>query len=226
MSERPDPRASTPVISSPLRRDGIPWGAGEAFDRASVRMRRYAARERIFDCGAPVDTVFELVQGCVVITTSDDPNRRRVVDFIQPGRLFGFTAHARQRCTAVAATGATVYCLDLAVARRNDRVAAWIDREMRAEIDRLRERTTLLGRKAAIERIAGLFSSMTSRDAPTVVHLPVTRGEIADLLGLAVETVCRNLTQLKRDGVLVEEGGGAWRIADASRLARLAAADR
>ncbi|NLH81681.1 MAG: Crp/Fnr family transcriptional regulator [Phyllobacteriaceae bacterium] len=225
MSERSDPPAKDPAILSPLGRDGSVWGVGDPLDRAGVRLRRYAPGDRVFEFGAPVDTVFELVQGCVVITTSGDPSRR-VVDLVQPGRFFGFTAHARQRCAAVAATGAIVCCLNLAVARRNDRVAARIDREMRAEIDRLRAFAALVGRRAAIERIAGLFSAMVPDEAPAVVHLPVTRGEIADLLGLAVETVCRNLTKMKRDGLLIEEGGGIWRIADPSRLARLAAATR
>lgn len=224
MSERSDtPATPLPVVVLPDRVTVL-REAVDAVDRPSVHMRRYAPRDRIFQFGGPVDTVFELVRGCVVITAPHGTGRRRIVDFVQPGRLFGFTAQAHHRFTAVAATAATVCCLNLALARRNDRVAAWIDREMLAEIDRLRDVATLLLRGAAIERIAGLFSLSASPETSGVIHLPVTRSEIADLLGLTVETVCRNVTKLKRDGILVEEGGGVWRIADAPRLALLAAA--
>jgi CRP/FNR family transcriptional regulator len=67
------------------------------------------------------------------------------------------------------------------------------------EIHRLRDLATALGRKTAIERLASfLVALLDDNDASQVeIDLPVSRPEIADYLGLALETVCRNLTVLK-----------------------------
>lgn len=219
MPDRIDRRA-TAVASSPRRSDDrLDSLPANVRDHQSVLLRRFAPRERIVQVGAPTGTIFELVRGVVVVTAPADDGRHRVVDIVRPGRFFGFTGHGRHRCTAVAATGVVVCCLDLATARRNDTVAARIEREMLSEIDRQRELRLLFGRGTAIERIVGFFAMQVSPEAPNVVHLPVMRREIAELLGLTVETVSRSLTRLKREGRLVEEGSGHWRIAEAPRHA-------
>ena len=65
----------------------------------------------------------------------------------------------------------------------------------------------LLGRKTALERIATFLLDLPSHDParsipPGHVHLPMTRAEIADYLGLTIETVSRVLTRLKTQGVI------------------------
>ena len=61
----------------------------------------------------------------------------------------------------------------------------------------------LLGRKTAAERIASFLLEMSERmQSATNIPLPMTRTDIADHLGLTIETVCRGLTQLQRDGTI------------------------
>ena len=64
-------------------------------------------------------------------------------------------------------------------------------------------RTLLLGRMTAPERIAAFLLEMFDRRERTKsIDLPMSRIDIADYLGLTVETVCRTLSTLKRDGVI------------------------
>ena len=83
------------------------------------------------------------------------------------------------------------------------------------ELDAAREWMLLLGRKTAREKIASLIAIIARRDsdldasAPSgiiSVDLPLTREAMADYLGLTLETVSRQVSALKRDGVIQLEG--------------------
>jgi CRP/FNR family transcriptional regulator, nitrogen fixation regulation protein len=61
----------------------------------------------------------------------------------------------------------------------------------------------LLGRKTAVERVAAFLLEMDERLQPTgAIRLPMTRRDIADYLGLTVETVSRSLSHLKAEGAV------------------------
>jgi CRP/FNR family nitrogen fixation transcriptional regulator len=72
-------------------------------------------------------------------------------------------------------------------------------------------RLLLLGRKTALERIATFLPEMTERVAQSrarMLHLPMSRTDMADHLGRTIETECRVLAHLRRDGSIVIERGG------------------
>jgi CRP/FNR family transcriptional regulator len=85
----------------------------------------------------------------------------------------------------------------------------------------------LLGRKTAREKIASLMAILARRDAtlklrgtqgPLTFDLPLTREAMADYLGLTLETVSRQISALKRDGVIVLEGKRHITVPDFGRL--------
>ena len=87
-----------------------------------------------------------------------------------------------------------------------------------------RERSWLLGRKTAVERLASFILEMDRRGSPDedgLLELPMGRTDIADHLGLTVETVCRVLTQIRREG-LVSISRSALRVHDRAALECLA----
>jgi CRP/FNR family transcriptional regulator len=102
------------------------------------------------------------------------------------------------------------------------------------ELDAAREWMLLLGRKTAREKIASLISMIARRDAALhkrrakgvlSVDLPLTREEMADYLGLTLETVSRQMSALKRDGVIVLEGNRHVSIPDVDLLLEAAGDD-
>ena len=95
------------------------------------------------------------------------------------------------------------------------------------ELDAAREWMLLLGRKTAREKIASLLAIIARRDAhlklksakgSIVFDLPLTREEMADYLGLTLETVSRQVSALKRDGVIALEGKRHIIVPDFDRL--------
>lgn len=65
----------------------------------------------------------------------------------------------------------------------------------------------MLGRKSAVEKVASFLCVLTDRVGTKVgnysqVELPMKRADIADFLGLTTETVCRTLTQMRRDDII------------------------
>jgi CRP/FNR family transcriptional regulator len=91
----------------------------------------------------------------------------------------------------------------------------------------------LLGRKTAREKIASFLAIIARRDVslnprksgPIVFDLPLTREEMADYLGLTLETVSRQVSALKRDGVILLEGKRHVTVNDFDRLLEVAGDD-
>jgi CRP/FNR family transcriptional regulator len=95
------------------------------------------------------------------------------------------------------------------------------------ELDAAREWMLLLGRKTAREKIASLIAIIARRDTSLnarqaggamEVDLPLTREEMADYLGLTLETVSRQISALKKEGVINLEGKRHVTIPDFDRL--------
>jgi len=102
------------------------------------------------------------------------------------------------------------------------------------ELDAAREWMLLLGRKTAREKIASLLSIIARRDASLKLRsatghvtfdLPLTREEMADYLGLTLETVSRQMSALKRDGVIGLEGKRHIMVPDFDKLVEEAGDD-
>jgi CRP/FNR family transcriptional regulator len=95
------------------------------------------------------------------------------------------------------------------------------------ELDAAREWMLVLGRKTAREKIASLLSILARRDASLrpekdsnrrVFDLPLTREAMADYLGLTLETVSRQVSALRKDGVIELEGKRHVTVPDMGRL--------
>jgi CRP/FNR family transcriptional regulator len=100
------------------------------------------------------------------------------------------------------------------------------------ELDAAREWLLLLGRKTAREKIASFLVILARREsalqglhAISSIEVPLTREEMADYLGLTLETVSRQMSALKRDGLIQTMGKRGVQIPDLVALQRVAGAD-
>ena len=95
------------------------------------------------------------------------------------------------------------------------------------ELDAAREWMLILGRKTAREKIASLLTIIARRESvigmralkgPIAIDLPLTREAMADYLGLTLETVSRQISALKNDGVIFLEGKRRIQVPDFQEL--------
>jgi CRP-like cAMP-binding protein len=175
--------------------------------------------ERLFSVGDRADGLFEVREGFLMALRGLPGDRRQILDIAGPGRVVGFSAAGRRDCDAVALGPVVVATADLAPFDRHS--------AMLAEIERLRDLATLLGRKTALERVASFLVGMSAEDGEAIhrIMLPVSRQEIADYLGLVIETVCRNFVALKKAGLIANIGRDRVEILDRKALMRIANGD-
>jgi CRP/FNR family transcriptional regulator, nitrogen fixation regulation protein len=152
--------------------------------------------------------------------------RRQIADFYLPGDVFGVELGERRR-GAAEALGETV----LLVARRTSLAGrpdqgGGLWRLALRDLQRSQEHVLTLGRRSASERLASFLIDLAERlDAPSLrlgeFALPMSRQDIADYLGLTIETVSRTLTQLQADGLVRLNGVRRVRLPRPAALAEL-----
>jgi CRP/FNR family transcriptional regulator, nitrogen fixation regulation protein len=187
-------------------------GAAKAFGRDQA----------VFGEGDSADYVYRVVSGAVRSFRMLADGRRQIVAFHLPGDVFGVEL-GPQRRLAAEALGETT----LIVARRsavgNDGAqnqALW--RHAMAELGRSQDHALTLGRRSASERVASFLVDLAARTgAVDAVELPMSRQDMADFLGLTIETVSRTITQLQSHGAIAVSGCRRIRFASPSALAHL-----
>jgi CRP/FNR family nitrogen fixation transcriptional regulator len=175
----------------------------------------HAARdEEIVAQDDPALYCYRIMSGCVRTVQLMEDGRRQVGEFLFAGDLFGWEALDTHDFSAEAVGSVTLrrYARrDLEIlADQNREAARWL-RELTAKRLRSgRDHLVLLGRKTASERIASFLLEMAKRtnlNDATLMALPMNRADMGDYLGLTIETVCRQLTQLRQEGTIVVKNG-------------------
>lgn len=196
------------------------------------QIRNYAHKAMLFDQGAPADGVFNLVDGVVRLYKSLPDGRRQIVGFALPGDFLGLALLDRHGVAAEAVTDvqacrfARAAFINYVEGRPHllRRMHAFAGRELAMAQDQM----LLLGRRTANEKVAAFLLHLQSRYgriAAMSVNLPLPMGrqDIADYLGLTIETVSRTLTKFAREKIVVVVPGGV-RLLNTDWLEKLAAA--
>lgn len=176
-------------------------------DSTAGQSRVFGRGEELFAEGDAADTFYKVVSGTVRTGKLLSDGRRQIDAFQLPGDIFGLEGGALHRSTAEAVEETEV------LSYRRSRLGSLMhddpefgDRLMNAMIsslDRAHDHMVLLGRKTAQERIAAFLLDMAARLAKgDRFDLPMPRMDIADHLGLTIETVSRTLTQIARGGLI------------------------
>jgi CRP/FNR family nitrogen fixation transcriptional regulator len=161
----------------------------------------YPRNTEIFGENEPADYVYRVVSGSVRSYKVLSDGRRQIGGFYLPGDVFGLQSGAEHTLAAEAITDAKVLmvkrCALEAAAGRDVGLAQELFAFTSAELRRMQKRILLLI-KSAQERVASFLLEMAERSpAANAVDLPMSRQDIADYLGLTIETVSRTLTSLE-----------------------------
>jgi CRP/FNR family nitrogen fixation transcriptional regulator len=185
-----------------------------------------ARNAEIYGEGEPAEYVYKVVSGVVRTYKLLSDGRRQINAFLLPGDVFGLDAAEEHRFTAEAITDTALAFVRrsalTALAARDGDVANDLWRMTAADLHRAHEHMLLLGRKSAQERIAAFLLEMAGRaEATDTVELPMSRLDIADYLGLTIETVSRTLTLLENAAAIELPSTRRVRLANKAALSRL-----
>jgi CRP/FNR family transcriptional regulator, nitrogen fixation regulation protein len=161
----------------------------------------FARNAEIYGENEHADYVYKVLSGSVRTYKVLNDGRRQIGAFYLPGDLFGLEAGDKHTLSAEAITECKVLVIKrgalTALATRDPEVARQLWTTTAAELQRAQDHIMLLI-KTAQERVAGFLLEMSARSAAaTEVELPMSRQDIADYLGLTIETVSRTLTHLE-----------------------------
>lgn len=191
-----------------------------------VRMQ-FAAGEEIYAQAEEADLVYQLVAGAVRTTRLLSDGRRHIGDFYYPGDLFGIETGREHRFSAEALADCEVIVVKRAALKlygqEGERLERMIWEAVARQLERTQDHLMLLGRKTACEKVASFLLDMDERFGGDVVCLPMGRQDMADYLGLTIETVSRMLTQLQADGLVEFCACRRFRVLRRGALARLVA---
>ena len=169
----------------------------------------YARHNTIFSEGDDADYSYKVVSGAVRLSKMMSDGRRQIAEFALPGDYFGINWLQEHAMTAEALNDVKVVCYGRGRLERlgdeNREVRAELFAKLRHDLWAAQNHLVILGRQSALERTASFLVQLMNRRQDgnrEMLDIPMTRQDIADYLGLTIETVCRMLTKLKQSAII------------------------
>ncbi len=177
-----------------------------ALEDIGVRLN-FARNQEIYAEGDGADCWYKVISGAVRICKLLADGRRYIAGFCFGCDCFGLDSAGMRTFSAEAVSEAIVMRLPRKateqLADRNPALARLLRDTMLRDLTNAHGRMLMLGRMTAPERVAAFLLEMFDRrDATKNLNLPMSRNDIADYLGLTIETVCRLLSAFKREGAI------------------------
>ncbi|MDK3016995.1 transcriptional regulator FnrL [Pseudodonghicola flavimaris] len=193
--------------------------------------RNFEAGQTILWSGDKMGFVGTVISGIASLTQTMEDGRTQMVGLLLPSDFVGRPGRDGSAYDVTATTDVVMCCFRKkpfeTLMAQTPHIAHRLLEMTLDELDAAREWMLVLGRKTAREKIASLLSIIARRDAslspngpagPMVFDLPLTREAMADYLGLTLETVSRQMSALKKDGVILLEGKRHVTVPDMGRL--------
>jgi CRP/FNR family transcriptional regulator len=196
-----------------------------------VSTRRLEAHATLLEEGDAVDRVYTVLRGMLRVVNYLPDGRRQITEFLVAGDLFGLEPDGTYGGTVEAVVDTELCSIGRAgLDELGERFAALRSRLLTvscATLRRAHELQVSLGRRSPAEKIAAFLLALADRarplGAPTpALRLPMTRGDIADHLGLTIETVSRTFTRLRQDGIIRLPASHLIELRDQAALSELA----
>jgi CRP/FNR family nitrogen fixation transcriptional regulator len=193
---------------------GAPWAAPERLEGSSGiglaqkgTVVNFPSDGEIYSEGDVARSFYKVVSGVVRTCKFLSDGRRQIDAFHVAGDIFGLEGAGERRLSAEAVSDCTLisyrrHGLEQSTATNNGLAQQLFSYAMQC-VERAQEHSLLLGRSSAAQKVAVFLLEMAHRSPPGgTIELAMTRQDIADYLGLTIETVSRTLSQLERDGLI------------------------
>ena len=185
----------------------------------------FARNAEIYGENEPAEYLYKLVSGSVRTSKMLNDGRRQIGAFYLPGDIFGLEVGSEHALAAEAITDAKVIVVKRsaveALAARDSEVARQLRAMTGRELQRMQHHILLLIRSAK-ERVAGFLLEMAARvKCNDEIELPMSRQDIADYLGLTIETVSRTLRILENSAAIALPNSRRIVLRNHSALCRL-----
>jgi CRP/FNR family nitrogen fixation transcriptional regulator len=166
----------------------------------------FARNTEIYGENEPAEYLYKVISGTVRTYKVLNDGRRQIGAFYLPGDMFGLEVGDAHTFSAEAIVDSKVMVIKrssvISLAARENDVARQLWAMTAGELQRVQDHIMLLI-KTAQERVAGFLLEMAKRaPAGNEIDLPMSRQDIADYLGLTIETVSRTLTQLENSAAI------------------------
>ena len=182
--------------------------------RSIAHLRRFRREQDIYGQEDRSDTWYRVISGSARKYLTRADGRRQLVDIYLPGDFFGFTSRVHHKFAVQAVADETlVACYPRqrveALAEEDSATAREIRIQCFEALERLQEQMLVVGTMTAQEKLREFlfyFHQRLSAGRDDSLALPISRYDIADMLGISAETVCRAFTDLQERGVISLQG--------------------
>ncbi|TKV73909.1 cyclic nucleotide-binding domain-containing protein [Bradyrhizobium elkanii] len=167
---------------------------------------RFVRNSEIYGEDEPAEYLYQVVSGAVRTYKIMEDGRRQIGAFYLPGDIFGFEAGDNHIASAEAVCETHLLMVKRSAlivrASHESELTRQLWDAMALELRRFQEHLMLLISSAEQRVVAFLLDMSRRATNNAAIELPMSRQDVADYLGLAIETVSRTLTQLEQNGVI------------------------
>lgn len=188
-------------------------------------LMRFTRNTEVYGEDEPAEYLYQVISGTVRTYRMLDDGRRQIVAFYLPGDIFGIEAGDVHHSSAEAISESRVLVVKrssvLARAEHQKELSKQLWTLTAQELERVQQHSLVLIMSAE-ERVVGFLLEMASRSSGGMaIELPMSRQDIADYLGLTIETVSRTFTQLVQSGAIALETSRRVHFRNRAALNRL-----
>ena len=216
------PRCELPKFGSGLNTTAIHGGL------IGIRVS-YASNMEIFGEGEPAEYLYEVVRGLVRSCKLLSDGRRQIAGFYMPGDVFGLELDEDHHFSAEAVNNVVILALKrsaiMGLAARDADFARQLWAVTAQECQRAQNHIVILGCLNARQRVAAFLLLMALRSSDNEIELSMTRRDIADYLGLTIETVSRTISQFENNALIGIASTRRIILRDRAALTSIAAYD-
>jgi CRP/FNR family nitrogen fixation transcriptional regulator len=217
--------AATPQLHRPFNVSRKPEAA-ESGTQLGLAMS-FGRNAEIYAEGETSGYVYKVISGVVRVSKLLPDGRRQISAFHMPGEMFGFEADEAHHASAEAVVPTKVIAYRWDGVLGTERQPPNFVRELLnltvLGLRHTQNHLLLLGRKNALERLAAFLLEMSARTDGSILDLAMPRHDIADYLGLTLETVSRMFAELKELGVIKLESARRVHLLDKAALKAMGA---